>query len=206
MAYKRTSPMPIVEGGTGDSSVTAYSVVCGGTTDTGALQVVSGLGSSSEVLTSNGAGMLPTWQTAGGGGGSATSWTPSMEFDGDSTGVTYTTLSGNYVKNGDIVNFYCLIALSSRGGFMGTEAVTITGLPLGAITGQSYQGLCSIAMGDSTIPIPYVYNDGMTTTIYLLDSVIVTTTGAPDTTNFEIIASDITDTSIFQITGSYITT
>ena len=36
---------------------------------TGAVQSVSGLGSSGQVLTSNGASALPTWQAAGGGGG-----------------------------------------------------------------------------------------------------------------------------------------
>ena len=50
-------------GGTGDGSFTAYSVICGGTTSTAALQNVSGLGSSGEILTSNGSGVLPTWQT-----------------------------------------------------------------------------------------------------------------------------------------------
>ena len=67
MAYKRTSPQPVVEGGTGDTSFTAYSVLCGGTTSHGGLQNVSGLGTSGQVLTSNGASTLPTWQPGGGG-------------------------------------------------------------------------------------------------------------------------------------------
>src|SRR3954468_16331376 len=54
-------------GGTGDTSFTAYSVLCGGTTSTGALQNVSGVGTSGYVLTSNGASSLPTWQAAGSG-------------------------------------------------------------------------------------------------------------------------------------------
>ena len=56
------SPMGVPSGGTGVSSATAYSVLCGGATSTGAFQSVSGLGASGEVLTSNGAGALPTWQ------------------------------------------------------------------------------------------------------------------------------------------------
>lgn len=63
MSYKRISPIPVAEGGTGNSSLTAYSVICGGTTSTGSLQPVSGVGSSTQVLTSNGASALPTWQT-----------------------------------------------------------------------------------------------------------------------------------------------
>lgn len=53
-------------GGTGNTTFTAYSVICAGTTATGAFQNVSGLGSSAQVLTSNGAGALPTWQAASG--------------------------------------------------------------------------------------------------------------------------------------------
>jgi hypothetical protein len=61
-----------VPGGlTGKTSFTAYAVICGGTTSTGALQSVSGLGTSGQVLTSAGAGSLPTWTTAG------TQWTTS---------------------------------------------------------------------------------------------------------------------------------
>lgn len=62
MAYKRTSPMPVVEGGTELTATTAYAVLCGGTTSTSALQSIASVGSSGEVLTSNGAGALPTFQ------------------------------------------------------------------------------------------------------------------------------------------------
>ncbi len=58
----------VAGGGTGNTTFTAYSVIAAGTTATGAFQNVSGVGSSGEVLTSNGAGQLPTWQPAGGGG------------------------------------------------------------------------------------------------------------------------------------------
>ena len=61
--------LPVAGGGTGNSTFTAYSVICAGTTATGAFQNVSGLGSSTQVLTSNGAALLPTWQDAGGAGG-----------------------------------------------------------------------------------------------------------------------------------------
>lgn len=61
----RTTSVPVANGGTGNTSLTAYAVLAGGTTSTGALQQVSGLGTSGQVLTSNGAGALPTWQNAG---------------------------------------------------------------------------------------------------------------------------------------------
>jgi len=62
-----SSQVTVSKGGTGNTSTTAYAVICGGTTSTGAFQAVSGVGTSGQVLTSNGAGALPTWQTGGGG-------------------------------------------------------------------------------------------------------------------------------------------
>ncbi len=58
----------VAGGGTGDTSFTAYAVITGGTTSTGALQNVSGVGTSGQVLTSNGAGLLPTWQASSSSG------------------------------------------------------------------------------------------------------------------------------------------
>jgi hypothetical protein len=66
-----TGTLPVGNGGTNNTTFTAYSVICAGTTATGAFQNVSGLGSSTQVLTSNGAGALPTWQAAPAGTGSA---------------------------------------------------------------------------------------------------------------------------------------
>jgi hypothetical protein len=62
----------VAGGGTGATSFTAYSIIAAGTTSTGAFQNVSGVGTSGQVLTSAGAGALPTWQTASGGPGFAT--------------------------------------------------------------------------------------------------------------------------------------
>jgi hypothetical protein len=55
-------------GGTGATSQTAYAVLCGGTTSTGAFQSIASVGASGTVLTSNGAGALPTFQAAGSSG------------------------------------------------------------------------------------------------------------------------------------------
>ena len=60
-----TGSLAVSRGGTGDTTFTAYSVICAGTTATGAFQNVAGLGTSGQVLTSNGAGALPTWQATG---------------------------------------------------------------------------------------------------------------------------------------------
>lgn len=75
--------LPVAGGGTGNSTFTAYAVICAGTTATGVFQNVSGLGSSGQILTSNGAGALPTWQTG-------SSVTPAALTSGNDTNVTLT--------------------------------------------------------------------------------------------------------------------
>lgn len=74
-------------GGTGLTSATAYAVLCGGTTSTGALQPLASVGSSGQVLTSNGAGALPSWQSAS----AAADVYP------------FTMAAGNSVVKGDVV-------------------------------------------------------------------------------------------------------
>ena len=58
------TPVSVADGGSGAVSQTAYAVLCGGTTATGAYQSIASVGSSGQVLTSNGAGALPTFQAA----------------------------------------------------------------------------------------------------------------------------------------------
>lgn len=77
----------VANGGTGAASFTAYSVVCGGTTSTGALQNVSGVGSSGNVLTSNGPGALPTWQASSSGVTSVSGTTNRITSTGGATPV-----------------------------------------------------------------------------------------------------------------------
>lgn len=59
----------VSDGGSGVSSFSPYSVICGGTTSTGPLQSVASTGVSGQFLTSQGAGALPIWTSGGGGGG-----------------------------------------------------------------------------------------------------------------------------------------
>lgn len=78
-----TGQLSVARGGTGNTTFTAYSVICAGTTATGAFQNVVGLGNAGEQLTSNGAGLLPTWQPSG-------AITPAALTKVDDTNVTLT--------------------------------------------------------------------------------------------------------------------
>lgn len=63
LATQVSGILPVANGGSGRASTTAYAVICGGTTGTGAEQSIASVGTSGQVLTSNGAGALPTMQT-----------------------------------------------------------------------------------------------------------------------------------------------
>jgi hypothetical protein len=62
-----TVAIGVAEGGTGLATTTAYELIAAGTTATGVFQQISGLGTSGQVLTSAGAGALPTWSNPSGG-------------------------------------------------------------------------------------------------------------------------------------------
>jgi hypothetical protein len=91
-------------GGTGVTSTTPYAVICGGTTGTAALQSIAGVGTSGQVLTSNGAGMLPTFQTASSGSSTAPQIT------------VYTSGSGNYTTPVSPAAVYLLVEMIGGGG------------------------------------------------------------------------------------------
>lgn len=63
-----TGQLSVPRGGTGLASATAYAVLCGGTTSTGPFQSIASVGTTGQVLTSNGPGALPTFQNVAGTG------------------------------------------------------------------------------------------------------------------------------------------
>ena len=90
--------LSVSSGGTGLSSLTAYAILAGGTTTTDAMQQVSGVGTTGQVLLSNGASALPTWQntnltgaiqTITGNDGIHLSGS-NINFSGGSTGLSFT--------------------------------------------------------------------------------------------------------------------
>jgi len=110
MAYKRQSPMPIAEGGTNAITMTNTDGVV---YYTGSALATTGVGTATQVLTSNGAGVAPTFQNASGGGGITT-------LDGDGGGsATGSTVNlrlynnsfsqiggtGRFYASGDTVSF-----------------------------------------------------------------------------------------------------
>ena len=92
-----TNPISVNTGGTGISSTTAYGVLCGGTSITNPIQSVSGLGTSGQVLTSQGSGSLPIWSSAPSGNGNLVYInTYNWEYNSGNPGINITGFSNTY--------------------------------------------------------------------------------------------------------------
>ncbi len=106
-------------GGTGLASTTAYAVLCGGTTSTSALQSIASVGTSGQVLTSNGAGALPTFQAATGSGTVNSSTANNLAYYAGSG----TAVSGLATANSSVL-------VTSAGGVPSLSTTLPTGLAM----------------------------------------------------------------------------
>jgi len=66
------------------------------------------------------------------------SWTASLKFGGNSTGITYAYQSGTWVRQGSIVMVWVAIVLTSKGS--STGGATVTGLPFTQANSDSMGG------------------------------------------------------------------
>jgi len=123
--------LPVAGGGTGNSTFTAYSVICAGTTATGAFQHVSGTGTTGYVLTAT-AGALPSWQSpTGGGSGATTLWnynggTPAINSSTNVTSITHRS-AGRYTINITAAygtSYYTQVGIGSDSGGTGVSLQT----------------------------------------------------------------------------------
>lgn len=134
-----SSPLTVPNGGTGDSSFTAYSVICGGTTSSNPLQSVASIGSSGQFLQSQGPGLLPIWANAAGTG------TVNSGTAGD---LAYYATSTNAVSDASFLHFASNILTYNPG--TGDSQFRIT-TPLGgnvAIVRLSGNGLMTQIASD----------------------------------------------------------
>lgn len=153
----------VADGGTGLSSATAYAVLCGGTTSTGAFQSVASVGTSGQVLTSNGAGALPTFQTAAASAAStARAWVyfngataMSVQYNGSysRTGTTVTvTITSHGFAVGNSISFTAIGGTVSSGNYTVVSVIDANNFTFTSGSSGSTSGSCqinSIAVLDS---------------------------------------------------------
>ena len=129
------STVPVAKGGTGRTTNVAYAVVCGGTTTGGAEQSVASVGTSGQVLMSNGAGALPTFQTVSTKAfptgtrmsfqqtAAPTGWTKDTTAAINNSALRFVTGS---VVNGGTVDFTTAFASQTPAGSVSITAVSGT--------------------------------------------------------------------------------
>ena len=130
------SDLSVALGGTGAATFTAYSVICAGTTATGAFQNVSGVGLSGQALVSNGASALPTWQNVSGSGTINSGTVNELAYytgSGTTVGPISTANNGVLVTNGSGVPS---ISTTLPSGLSATSMTMVTPT-LGAATATS---------------------------------------------------------------------
>jgi len=125
--------LAVDQGGTGATTNVAYSVVVGGTTTGGAYQSVASVGTSGQVLTSGGAGALPTWTTVSSKAfptgtrmsfqqtAAPTGWTKDTTAAINNSALRFVTGS---VVNGGTVDFTTAFASQTPAGSVSITAVS----------------------------------------------------------------------------------
>ena len=167
-----TVPLPVTSGGTGAVAIGAGAVVLGGTSTTSPLTTVSGVGTSGNVLTSDGSSGPPYW-AAGGlpeSGGTMTGWlapaVSALSFVG----------SGTTLVNAALGNAFNLTL---------TASTTTLGNPSNPVDGQVIRFRITQGSGGSfTLAYGTAYDFGATGA-----PTLSTAAGKVDVLGFEYVAS-----------------
>lgn len=139
-----TGTLPVGSGGTGATTQTAYAVLCGGTTGTGAYQSIASVGTAGQILTSNGAGALPTFQAAGGGFASGTV----MLFGQTAAPTGWTKDTTNFNNSG----LRIVTGTASSGGSVDFTTAFASQTPTGSVSIDTVSG----SAGSTTLTTPQI--------------------------------------------------
>lgn len=94
-------------------------------------------------------------------GGTLQNWTPSLQFGGASTGITYTLQSGKYIQFGKLIVADFNMTLTSKGS--ATGSATLTGFPVASLANTATSVIISAYQNMSSITGSMVTNLSSTT-------------------------------------------
>jgi len=180
--------LAVANGGTGAATATAYAVQCGGTTSTGAYQSVASVGTSGQILTSNGAAALPTFsEKIVQGTAVATTSGTSANFTGIPSYVKRITVMFSGVSTSGVSNI--LLQLGTSAGVVST----------GYLATSFYSSTTAVNNNNSTAGFNF---DDITAAGLISGTVVVTALGSnmwvangfvkTSTTSSALTAGDIT--------------
>jgi hypothetical protein len=185
-SWNSSVPVEVGKGGTGVSSNTAYAVLCGGTTSTNPVQSIASVGSSGQILTSNGAGALPTFQAVSASGAITT-------ITGN-TGGAQSPSSGNFnvVGTGSI----------TIAGTANTETVQLTGLTNhNVLIGAGTATITNVAPS-ATSGVPLISQGAASDPAFGTAVVAGGGTGVTSTTAYAVLCGGTTSTGALQSVAS----
>lgn len=169
-----SAPLTVPNGGTGVSSLTAYAVLTGGTTSTSPIQSVASVGLAGQVLTSNGAGALPSFANTTGSG---------TVNSGTSGNIAYYATSSAAVSDALIARANLFLAdgsVAATGAF-NLNSHKITSLTQGTTTGDAVAfPVAAAQIANNTITATQIANTTITAT-QIANATITTTQVASDT-------------------------
>lgn len=174
MSYDGPNPNSVPAGGTGNASVTAFALLAGGTTTTGAFQSITNGATASTVLIGNGVGALASFSATPrvtGLGIGATSTGTGLTFDGSNTlsnfaqgtfsptitgstsnpTTTYTSQVGRYQRVGRMVNFMYRVAYTAQTGGSGTMQLDSLPFTTANNTGAVYSHAATLALSQTSV-------------------------------------------------------
>lgn len=202
MAYKRISPQPVIEGGTGAQAFTLDGVLIGNATS--AINVTAA-GTTGQILTGV-TGSQPTFQApaassitiTGDTGGGLTS--NAFTFTGDTTGLTFAGAGTTETLGGTLVVAHGGTGITSATAYAPIVAgTTSTGAFQVASTGQSNTGYILTSTGASSVPTWQANTGAGSGLIFIQYNTVSSTTNTTFTSNI----STTYDNYYIEVTAVY---
>lgn len=166
--------------------------------------LASNIVSNDSTVTADISGGKLNLQATGGGGGSYTSYTPILSFEGVTTGITYVTQSGWYIQIGNLVFFALNILLSSKGAAVGSASITLPTTTPTSLVLQPLYIVCgniqyAATPNVSNLPIGIIPNSGNEVSLYIQNGTAIGGSEIAPMTN-----AMFANGSYVNMSGSYI--